>query len=173
MKRRTGKSGPALSLLRQAPARIAGHLVGELVASDSPDLLVTFPNNPHGPLSARSTLDLPVGRGTTPVPVLLVFEQERSDRPIIVGVLRDSSASSDAAGAQVAHVALAPQEARSAEALVDGKRVVLSAEDEIVLRCGKASITLRRNGRVVIRGVYVETRAEGVNRVKGGSVQIN
>lgn len=59
------------------------------------------------------------------------------------------------------------------EALVDGKRVVIDAADEIVLRCGKASITLRRNGRVVIRGTYVETRAEGVNRVKGGSVQIN
>lgn len=59
------------------------------------------------------------------------------------------------------------------EALVDGKRVVIEAADEIVLQCGKASITLRRNGRVVIRGTYVETRAEGVNRVKGGSVQIN
>lgn len=59
------------------------------------------------------------------------------------------------------------------EALVDGKRVVIDAADEIVLRCGKASITLRRNGRIVIRGTYVETRAEGVNRVKGGSVQIN
>jgi hypothetical protein len=59
------------------------------------------------------------------------------------------------------------------EALVDGKRVVIDAADEIVLRCGKASITLRRNGRIVIRGTYVETRSEGVNRIKGGSVQIN
>lgn len=32
---------------------------------------------------------------------------------------------------------------------------------------------LRRNGRVVIRGAYVETRSRGVNRIKGGSVQIN
>ena len=40
-------------------------------------------------------------------------------------------------------------------------------------RCGKASITLRRNGRVLIRGFRVETRAEAVNRIKGGSVQIN
>jgi hypothetical protein len=59
------------------------------------------------------------------------------------------------------------------EAVVDGKRVVIDAQDEVVIRCGKASITLRRNGRVVIRGTYVETRAEGVNRIKGGSVQIN
>ena len=59
------------------------------------------------------------------------------------------------------------------EALVDGRRVVIDAEDEVVIRCGKASITLRRNGRVIIQGTHVETRAEGVNRVKGGSVQIN
>ncbi len=53
---------------------------------------------------------------------------------------------------------------------MDGKRVVLTAEDEVVFQCGKASITLRRNGRVVIRGVYVETYATGTNRVKGGQV---
>jgi hypothetical protein len=61
----------------------------------------------------------------------------------------------------------------SVDAWVDGQRVVVDAKDEIVLRCGKASITLRRNGRIVIRGTYIETRAEGVNRIKGGSVQIN
>jgi len=49
----------------------------------------------------------------------------------------------------------------------------VEAADELVLRCGQASIVLRRNGRVVIRGTYVETRAKGVNRIKGGSVLIN
>lgn len=56
---------------------------------------------------------------------------------------------------------------------VDGKRVELEGQDEIVLRCGKASITLRRNGRVVIRGTYVESYSRGTNRIKGGTVQIN
>ena len=62
---------------------------------------------------------------------------------------------------------------QTAEATLDGKRVVLEAADEIVLRCGEASITLRRNGRVVIRGTHVESRSRGVNRIKGGAVQIN
>jgi len=57
--------------------------------------------------------------------------------------------------------------------LVDGHRLILTARDEIVLCCGKASITLRRNGRIVVRGTYVETSSEGTNRIKGGSVQIN
>jgi uncharacterized protein (DUF2345 family) len=59
------------------------------------------------------------------------------------------------------------------EAEIDGKRVRIVAQDEIVLECGSASITLRRNGRIVIRGTYVETSSEGTNRIKGGQVRIN
>jgi hypothetical protein len=94
--------------------------------------------------------------------VLLVFEEERSDRPVVVGWLDPPPAAREEGTST-----------RPAEARVDGRRVVLEANDEIVLKCGEASITLRRNGRIVIRGVYVETRARGVNRVKGGSVAIN
>jgi hypothetical protein len=57
--------------------------------------------------------------------------------------------------------------------VVDGKRFVFTAEDEIVLRCGRASITLTRAGKVLIRGAYLLNRSSGVNRIKGGSVQIN
>jgi hypothetical protein len=59
------------------------------------------------------------------------------------------------------------------EAKVDGKRIEIEGHDEIVLRCGQASITMRRNGRIVIRGTYVETRSKGTNRIKGGVVLIN
>ena len=59
------------------------------------------------------------------------------------------------------------------QADVDGTRVKITAKDEIVLECGLASVTLRRNGRVIIRGTYVETQSEGTNRIKGGQVQIN
>lgn len=59
------------------------------------------------------------------------------------------------------------------EARVDGKRVVIEGKDEIVLVCGEASITLRRNGKIVLRGAYVESHSKGTNRIKGGSVKIN
>jgi hypothetical protein len=59
------------------------------------------------------------------------------------------------------------------EADVDGKRVRIVGHDEIVLECGAASITLRRNGRVIIRGAYVETDSAGTNRIKGAAVRIN
>ncbi len=74
------------------------------------------------------------------------------------------------AGAQPA----VPQEADPViEADIDGRRVRIVAKDEIVLECGNASITLRRNGRIIIKGTYVETCSEGTNRIKGGQVRIN
>jgi uncharacterized protein (DUF2345 family) len=62
---------------------------------------------------------------------------------------------------------------KNLDVMVDDKRIEIEGQDEVVLRCGKASITLRRNGRVVIRGTYVESRSSGTNRIKGGSVLIN
>lgn len=138
-----------------------GHHTGWIAASDGEQVLVDYADNPHGPLPARTTVEQASLRAAHAAAadgrcaVLLVFEQERSDQPVIVGLLNP-----------------APP-CKPVEALVDGKRVVLEGQDEVVLRCGDASITLRRNGRVVIRGTYVETRAQGVNRIRGGSVQIN
>ncbi len=60
-----------------------------------------------------------------------------------------------------------------AAATVDGQRLELTAEREITLRCGEASLTLTRAGKVVLSGTAVLTRAQGVNRIVGGSVQIN
>lgn len=95
--------------------------------------------------------------------ILIVFEAGDPGRPIVTGVLCSPTAP------QVS----ASQSTRPETAIVDGERVVLRGTNEIVLECGKASIVLRKNGRIVIRGGYVETRSEGRNRIKGGSVEIN
>jgi hypothetical protein len=68
---------------------------------------------------------------------------------------------------------LAPPPGVTLEATIDGSRMRIGAKDEVVLQCGKASITLRRNGRVVIRGTHVETHSTGTNRIKGGQVRVN
>ena len=57
--------------------------------------------------------------------------------------------------------------------VVNASQIVLTGRKEIVLRCGKASITLTRAGKVLLRGAYISSRSSGVNRLKGGSVQIN
>ena len=154
------------------PAKLRGNRVGKLVrwsATEGP--IVDHSSNPHGPIAARSTVPLDAETVREALAsdreVLLVFEAERSDKPIIVGLIQSRDS----------HVEVKKQEDESRsnelEALVDGKRIVLHAEDEIVLRCGDASITLQRNGRIVVRGAYVETRSKGVNRIKGGTVRIN
>lgn len=59
------------------------------------------------------------------------------------------------------------------EAQVDGQRVLIEAQEEIVFRCGESSITLSKSGKIAIRGKYLLNRATGVNRILGGSVQVN
>lgn len=54
-----------------------------------------------------------------------------------------------------------------------GKGATLTSEQEISLRCGKASLTLSANGDIVIRGNNVTSRASHTNRIRGGNVQIN
>lgn len=49
----------------------------------------------------------------------------------------------------------------------------LAAASKITLECGKASITLHRDGKVIVRGTHVLSRASGVNRIRGGTVELN
>jgi hypothetical protein len=98
---------------------------------------------------------------------VLVFEGGDRTRPIVVGFIAPIETE---APVEEPEESPGPQ---IIEADVDGKRVRVTAQDEIVLQCGSASITLRRNGRVVVRGTYVETHSDGTNRIKGGQVQIN
>lgn len=56
---------------------------------------------------------------------------------------------------------------------VDGKKITLEGKEEVVLKCGAASITLTRAGKILIKGKYLLNRSTGVNRIMGGSVQVN
>lgn len=66
-----------------------------------------------------------------------------------------------------------PSELSSSLVQIDGKQLILEGHEEIVLRCGEASITLNKSGKISIRGKYLLSRATGVNRILGGSVQVN
>lgn len=142
--------------------RIHGVVVGELLALRSEDRrpLVTFPGQPSpGALPARSTVDLHgphIG-----CPVTLMFELGDPTRPIVTGVLRERSGW--------------PLEEPPGQVQVeaDGERLMVTAKEQLVLRCGKASITLTKAGKVLIEGNYLLSRSTGVNRIKGGSVQLN
>jgi hypothetical protein len=59
------------------------------------------------------------------------------------------------------------------DAIVDGRRVVLHAADEILLECGASSILLRKDGKIVLKGTQIVSRASGRHKIRGSSVQIN
>ncbi len=145
-----------------AGAKIHGVVVGELLALSDEGVtpLVRYPGQSgSAAVRARSTVDLHgphIGSH-----VVLLFEQGHVDRPIVVGVLRG------AAGWPI------EDKPAQVEVDADGQRMVVTAREQLVLRCGKASITLTKAGKVLIEGSYLLSRSTGVNRVKGGSVQLN
>lgn len=157
------KSRRPLVALRQPgavplPAVVTGELIA--LAADGCTPLVLYPGQPGiAAVRARTVVDL---RGPhIGQPVVLMFEDGDVARPIVMGVIRQAEGwPLGEAPAQV-------------QVDADGERLVVSARQEMVLRCGKASITLTRAGKVLIQGSYVSSRSTGVNRIKGGSVQLN
>ena len=83
-------------------------------------------------------------------------------RPIILGVVLDDPLHPPHAGA-----------ASVPAAQVDGERLVIEAQREVVLKCGDASITLTRAGKVLIKGRYILSRSSGYNKIKGAAIDIN
>jgi len=150
------------SCAEAAQTSLHGAVIGVLIGfqDEGRTALVIFPGQPGDAATpARATQDVHgahIGRD-----VVLVFEGADPRRPIIVGVLQRPD------GAP-----LARQDVQ-AEVDVDGQRTIVSAKEQLVLRCGAASITLTRAGKVLIQGTYVSNRSSGVMRIKGGSVQLN
>ncbi len=142
--------------------RIDGVRIGELVGftDNTATPLVIYPGQPGtAAISARTIPDLHgahIGRQ-----VVLMFDEADALRPIVMGCLQAASAW--------------PMEHKpdQVEVDADGQRLVVTAKEEIVLRCGQASITLTKAGKVLIKGTYLLSRSSGVNRIKGGSVQLN
>jgi hypothetical protein len=140
---------------------VAGAVTGVLVgfADNGQTPLVVYPGQRGtAAVAARTVADVQgahIGKD-----VVLVFEDGDPGRPVIIGCVRQAEPT-------------LPLRPSTVEVDVDGERLVVSAQQQLVLRCGAASITMTSSGKIVIQGTYVSSRSAGVNRVKGGSVQIN
>jgi hypothetical protein len=66
-----------------------------------------------------------------------------------------------------------PDRAEAIDVHVDGDRLVLQGREEIELRCGHASIVLRRSGEIEIRGEKIVSRSRGANVVTGATIRLN
>jgi hypothetical protein len=160
----------------ESSERIWGSLAGWLAGSDGTGgLLVDFPGNKGGPIPARLAAAVDPKSLQSAVlnrqKVVLLFEQGDPGHPFIMGLIQEASPT-PLLDALLEEQARAPRPP-PIDAQVDGRRVLIEGKDEIVLQCGEASITLRRNGKVIVKGTYLESRATGTHRIKGGSVEIN
>lgn len=150
---------------------IEGTRIGKITdVTDCGQVLVVFPDIQGGPVEARLASSVVEGirrKNSVGREVLLAFENNDPRHPIIIDTLHSFI---DEITEEPSSV-LEPGKAE--EVTIDGKRITFDARDEIVIKCGKASITLTKAGKVLIRGDYVDSRSSGLNRITGGSVQIN
>jgi hypothetical protein len=51
--------------------------------------------------------------------------------------------------------------------------LIIEARENLTLRCGEGSITIRKDGRILIKGKDLVSHAHRANRIRGGSVAIN
>ncbi|MGI9293169.1 MAG: DUF6484 domain-containing protein [Pseudomonadales bacterium] len=145
---------------KSTQSKLTDVVVGVLIGVDQEGVpLVVFPGNESSiGIPARATVALT--SEDTGCEVALLFENGDPSRPLIIGRIQNPHS-------------LKKKEADPVNVEVDGERIEFNAQKEIVLKCGKASITLTRAGKVLIRGTYLLSRSSGANRIKGGSIQLN
>ena len=137
----------------QEASIVYGLVIGTVKGFSESNLpMVDFCVNPTGlPLVCRSTVELKkehIGRD-----VALMFEMNDVRKPIVIGLMHVFETSFDSEK--------------------DGKTRMISAEKEILLRCGASSIQLRADGKVIIKGREIVSRAKRTNTIQGGMVYIN
>ena len=165
----SGVAAAALDLVEHAAAGLeAGVRLGRVVdIAEDTALRVDFDGNPHGPLPARIALgpcDAAVlAQVLFSSTVLLVFADGDLRRPVIAGLVSQNLREACERDMHVAPMEPAPPQAA----------VALQAREELVLQCGLARIVLRADGKVVIAGREVLSRAQERYRIKGGTVSIN
>ena len=144
-----------------APVLLPGVVVGELLglAERGRVALITYAGrSAQAALAARSVVDLHAAH--IGHQVALVFENGEPEKPLIIGVL-------------VAEGWPLEDRPEHLEIEADGARLSISAREHLTLRCGAASITLTKDGEVTIKGTRLSSQSSGVNRIKGGSVELN
>lgn len=125
----------------------------------------------YGPYPARmlagmgsKELSRPEQRGRE---LLLVFENGDPEKPVIVGLMTDPL--DDLIALEVS----GEKGEENLDLLVDGRRITIEAEDEVVLKCGKGSIQIRKDGKIIIKGTDLLSRSSGPQRIRGASVNVN
>lgn len=152
------------NVITEIPAVLTGYLpsrgvtIGSLIGIENYGPIIHYSGCPNENGLIAQTI-VPITPEKIDNQVLLSFVNENPECPVIVGFLLQPDFNNFESG--------------SVKVKIDGERLLLTAEREIVLRCGEGSITLTRAGKVIIKGSYVLSRSSGYNKIKGAAVDIN
>lgn len=153
-------------------------VIGTLVSlNDQGQPLVDFPQN-LSPQAVVAMSTLAITKANVGRQVALLFANGSLASPIIMGmihaplqsILENYEIENDEIKKEKEQ---AEKNNNTEDILLDGNKLVFEAKEEIVLKCGESSITLTKAGKILIRGKYLLNRSTGVNRILGGSVQVN
>jgi hypothetical protein len=139
--------------------QLPGALVGEITGVDDCGRpLVRW--NDISAVSAQTvwTPGAPQWRECIGARVLVGFLNGDETQPIVLGLLEPPPAY---------------QREGEARGPTKPETIRVEAGEELVIECGDAKISLRKDGRIEIRGTHVISRSSGPNKIKGGSVFIN
>jgi hypothetical protein len=133
-------------------APIEGIVIATVVGFDGERVLVQLQDQPLA-LVVSQSCGRRLGAGDLGAEVALIFVGGDPSRPLILDKLA--------------------RPARFSTATIHERELVFEADRQITLRCGKSSMTLTRDGRIVICGKDLLSRASSVNRIRGGVIQLN
>ncbi len=146
--------------------------IGRIVQSDNPAIILVQYGD-LDPKQAKLTASINrsevIGSHNAGREVLLLFENGDPEKPIIIDLMQNPIE-------EIIDMEAFSQdqsEKKSIETVVDDKGIILEAKKQITLKCGKGSITIKEDGKIVVRGTNLISRSSGMNRIKGGSVDIN
>ncbi len=146
----------------EAPAFFTGHLRG----FDDEGRLLFQPEGASEPFTVAIGIEISdaaiVRAARRDQRAIVIRSADPTPRPILIGLVRE----------RVAERARAAKPGRL-ELLVDGEKITLEAKHDLELRCGQASLPLRYDGRIEVRGTHILSASRGPNRVKGATIALN
>ena len=141
-------------------------VIGLLVGIDKQATpVISYPFIPHcNPQPANTTVLLnesDIGRQ-----VAILFAQGDQKKPLIIGKLFNP---------KIDQVITAKDKLQdhNIEIYSDQQHTEIVAKNKIKLTCGKSSVTLTQEGKILIEGEYILSQSTGPNKIKGASIQLN
>ena len=125
-----------------------------LTVDDAGAVVVASDDTP-GERLACDVLDVGAGRLVLEIGNVVLVWRQTDGRGVVVGRIANSRA--------------------EVFSQVDGvpDSLVLEAKQSLTLRVGDGSITIRGDGKILIKGKDLVSHAQRMNRIKGGAVSIN